>query len=238
MIRSTLECRFVLALATAACGAEWDEPERAGADASARVGERSAAFSARRLDSCATPQFADGAGPGTLVRCEGQLAKSFFYYDQCKLACGNPIKKPVEPVAFPADDEVGACCEAGASTEALAATCKSDCAHGACLGALLRFDELIADPATTAPCGALAGCKARVLESLTHYKNFLAANFAACVQAVVADQLFPLGEPPCGPFAGCLKTGSLELHCEISGVKSDVVLEPVCEQALNQPPAP
>ncbi|MCY1011881.1 hypothetical protein OV079_41265 [Nannocystis pusilla] len=170
MPRSTLEWPFALALATAACSAEWGEPERAGAEAFARAGDRSNILSARGLDSCATPQFADSAGPGTLVRCEGQLAKSFFYYDQCKLACGNPIKKPVEPVAFPADDEVAACCEAGASAEALAATCKSDCAHGACLGALLRFDELIADPATTAPCGALAGCKARVLESLTHYE--------------------------------------------------------------------
>ncbi|PCC70269.1 hypothetical protein SAMN02745121_03403 [Nannocystis exedens] len=239
-----LEFNLILALSAAACGGEWDESATPLADTSAGVLARAGSGDAPDAlpeaidDSCATPQFVDGAGPGELVRCEGRLADSYFYFDQCKLTCGNPVKQSVEAVAFPGDEEVGACCEAGVSAEALVAGCKSDCAHGACLGALLRFDELLADPATTAPCGVLAGCKARVIESLTHYKNFVAANFAACVQAVVDDELFPLGEPPCGPFAGCLKSGSLELHCEISGVQQDVVLEPVCEQALNQPPAP
>ncbi|WAS93292.1 hypothetical protein [Nannocystis punicea] len=232
----TLVPRLVLALLAAACGSE--PAARAGEVALTEPDGAEEALAADVLDSCATPQFADGVGPGTLVRCEGELADSFFYFDQCRFTCGNPVKKPVEPVAFPGGDEVGACCEAGASSEALEASCKSDCAHGACLGAILRFEELIADPATTAPCGVLAGCKARVIESLTHYKNYVAAHFDACVDAVVHDKLFTLGEPPCGPFAGCLKTGSLELHCKIHEVREDIVLEEVCEEALNQPPGP
>jgi len=229
-------------ICAAACGTDAGDSDAdahgAGTDVIARAGDTLEAAPDPAIEPCASPQFADGVGPGTLVQCEGRLADSAFYYDQCKLACGHPVKQPVGQVAFPEDQEVTACCVAGASAQQQAATCKSDCAHAACLGAIARFEELIADPATTAPCGVLAGCKARVLESLTYYKNFVAANFAACVQAAVDDQLFPLGEPPCGPFAGCLKTGSLELRCEISAVHADVVLDPECEEALNQPPAP
>lgn len=228
--RAPFALRLALALGVAACGTE-PEVDRSGASAGTLT-----APGGESIGPCATPQFADGDGPGTLVQCEGQLADSYFYYDQCKLACGHPVKQAIEPVVFPGDGEVGACCEAGASAEALTATCKSDCAHGACLGAIARFDELLADPATTASCGGLAGCKARVIESLTHYKNYVVAHFAACVQAVVEDKLFTLGEPPCGPFAGCLKTGSLELHCQISAVHADLVLAPMCEEAPNQPP--
>lgn len=222
---------LVFVLCAVACGCD-------PGDSVARVGGTVAAARNPASDTCASPQFADGVGPGTLVQCEGQLADSAFYYDQCKLGCGHPVKKPVEQIAFPEDQEVGACCIASATAELQAATCKSDCAHGACLGAIARFEELIADPATTAPCGVLAGCKARVFESLAYYRDFVVANFAACVQAVVDDQLFVLGEPPCGPFAGCLKTGSLELHCEITAVRHDVVLDGACVEALNQPPAP
>lgn len=187
---------------------------------------------------CASPQFQDTVGPGTMVQCEGEVANSFFDFTKCAPLCNKDVHEPIDAVVFPGGGEVGACCTSTATPADQLAACESDCAHAACLEAIQRFQELIDDPATTADCNGLGACEGRVIESLTYYRDFVTGHFDTCVEKILADEPFDLGEPPCGPFAGCLQHGSLDLNCSVTQVHTDVVLDPVCEEALSQPPEP
>lgn len=193
-------------------------------------------------DPCAKPQFEDAQGPGVMVECAGEVVDSVFTHNQCELnGCDNPQVQPIDPILFPGGEVVGACCESSATEEQLLDACKSDCAHAACLEAIERFQALINDPDTVQKCKGYGLCIDNVLESLNYYKAFVTDNFDLCVTAVENDIVFGMGSPGCVNnvvTAGCLPDGALDINCNVTGVNTDVVLEPVCGKALHQPPPP
>lgn len=190
---------------------------------------------------CANPDFDPGDGPGEMVQCVGEVVDSVFTYTKCAPLCNTPGVTPIEPVAFPADQEVGACCVDSATPEQRVEACVSDCAHAACLEAIDRFQALIDDIANQVPgnpaedCPTQA-CRDRAIESLTFFRNFIGSNFTDCVTSIKLDVPFGMGDPPGCNLVGCIQDGVLDLNCSVTEVNTDVVIEPVCDDALHQPP--
>ena len=192
------------------------------------------------LGLCANPQFQPGDGPGTMLQCTGEVTASFTY-TACAPFCNQPGSPPIDPIPFPAMDEVGACCTENATEEQVLDACFSDCAHAACLGAIDKFQQLIDDinnsvPGNPAEDCPTQNCRDNAVESLTFFRNYIQLDdFAGCVQSVKNNVVFGMGDPPSCSGVGCLQDGVLDLDCDIAGVNT-VVLEPVCDDALNQPP--